>query len=138
MRRVRPASIVWFERLYLGSLLIGVVQSVIGWKDAIALASPAFLLTVQAVVFAFLVGLILLVSRERSNVAKWINVVLFVLGLPVIVSLLVTEKQVGSALLAIVQTLMQGIGLGLLFTASARAWLGRTPGAEAELRTTFD
>ena len=137
---MRPDSIIWFERLFLATLLIGLVHSAATWNESVAIASPAFVLAVQAFSIAVVLTLTLLVSRKRSNVAKWINVALFAVGLVGIVHLVATEKLLGSMLVTIAQTLMQGAGIALLFTASARAWLGRkdAPATEAELRQTFD
>jgi hypothetical protein len=120
---MRPESIVWFERLYLGSLLIGLVQAVVEWEDSIREVPPAVVLAIDAFVFGLGITLTLLVSRKRSNVAKWVNVLLFALYLPLLLYAVVTEPSNVWTPVGFVETSMQATGLGLLFTASARAWL---------------
>ena len=135
---MRPPSIIGFEWLYLFTLLIGAIHAVATWETNVALSSPAFVLTVQTLTFSVLFALVLWVSRGRSNVAKWINVGLFLLGLPGIVILYGRELLLGWHVLTLVQTLLQAVALGLLFTPSARAWLGRKASSPDDLKKTFD
>ena len=70
MEARRPENITWFERLFLGSLLIGVIQAILTWQDSTREMSPATVLTIQGFSFALVITLTLLVSRRRSNVAR--------------------------------------------------------------------
>ena len=128
---MRPASIVAFERLSLLALAIGLLVSVLTWDDNAGTLvaqglSETTLIVIQAVTFLLLVGLVLGVSRGRSNVAKWIYVVLFVVGLVYVV------PQLGSifsrGLLGLVQALqllLQVAALVLLFKRESSEWLAR-------------
>ena len=137
---MRPKTIVAFERIYLLTLLIGVFQAIIGWRQAIALASPGFVVTIQAVAFGLILALVLWVSRGRSKVAKWIMVGLFVLGLPGTFVSFRSGMTLGWPILTLSQTIMQVVALGLLFTPSARAWLSRKSDltSRSELQRTFE
>ena len=76
-----PKSIKTFEQLYLATLLMGIFNSILLFDTVVAQGvSPAFVLFVQAFVVLVLAGLVLLISRKRSNIAKWVLVVLFVVG----------------------------------------------------------
>ena len=126
---MRPPSIVWFERLSLIALAIGAAVSVATWDDVLlSLAGTGIGSTVAAailiVLFALFLGLVLLISRGRSMIAKWVYVILFVGGL------LVTAPGLGGifdlGLLGVVQAvqlLLQVIAVGLLFAPPAGAWL---------------
>jgi len=140
-KETRPWSIVAFERLFLGALLIGAIHSAAKWDELVAMASPAFVLAVQVLTFGLVLLLVLLVSRKRSNIAKWINVGLFVLGLPMLGAQFRSGLALGWPLVTIGQSVIQAIALALLFSPSARDWLnsGRArQKAAQELEQTFD
>ncbi|HUQ12937.1 MAG TPA: hypothetical protein VM055_01515, partial [Novosphingobium sp.] len=69
-------------------------------------------------------------SRKRSNVAKWILVTLFALGLPLFIKLAVHGLLLGAGWISALQTVGQALALGLLFTPTARHWLSRQPASE--------
>ena len=135
---MRPKTIIAFEWISLSMLLVGIVHSIATWEESIAMSSPGFVITVQAFSIGVALALILWVSRGRSNVAKWINVALFVLGLPVMIVLFGSEQMTGSSLVTLAQTVIQMIALGLLFTPSAREWLSKSAPASAVLKQTFE
>jgi len=125
---MRPAAIAWFERLIFAMLALRLVQA---WSNAdkrIELPR-SFLLMVAAAMVALIVLLTLLVSRRRSKVAMWVSIVLFVLGLPALVTTMeLTRRGAVTALTAgsdILQNLLELIAYGLLFTPSARRWMNK-------------
>ena len=133
---MRPSSIQWFERLSLLALAIGALVSVATWGDVLlsvraAGLSPTVAAVIHILLFALLVGLVLLISRGRSVIAKWVYVVLFVAGLAVTAPGLGEIFEQGVlGLVQAVQLLLQVIAIGLLFAPPARAWL-RGEGASA-------
>lgn len=136
---MRPESIANFERLFLGSMALTMIYTVATWND-----TPIPFATWIAVVAVILslglnLLLILLVSRRRSRIAKWILVVFYVLSAPMIVWAWITDPGAGWPLMDAVLLVMQVGGLALLFTPSARAWLkekeGGPPSREALERT---
>ena len=137
---MRPKTIVAFEWLYVFTLLIGVIYSAIMWDEVTAISSPIMVLTVQGFSLIFVIGLVLWTSRGRSNVAKWINVILFVLGLPGEFMLLTSDNAIGWPLASAVQALIQAVALGLLFSPSARHWLTKSDAlpSHGELKQTFE
>lgn len=130
----RPLEISWFERIIFGTLVLGAIQSWIAWRPLAELTSPASLITTQILTFAVIGGLTLLIFRRRSNVAKWISVVMGLLGLPFAIWLAATGKMQGSALISVVQTVGQLAAYALLFTRSSRAWFKGSP----DLKAVFD
>ena len=126
---MRPPSIVWFERLSLLALAIGALVSVATWNEVLASIQSSGIgataaAAIHIVLFALLVGLVLLISRGRSVVAKWVFVILFVGGL------ILTAPGLGGifergllGLVQAVQLLLQVIAVGLLFAPPASAWL---------------
>jgi len=116
--------IVMFERLQLGALFIGVVNTALQYKELSA--GPGGAPLVLSVFFAGLIvmlTLILLISRKGSNVAKWTLVVIacgmIVMYIPTLSDFL--DKGV-VGILSIGQTAMQAIALYLLFTRESQLW----------------
>ena len=135
---MRPKTIVAFEWLYLFTLVLGLFQATVMWDEITVTTSPAMVLTIQGITLAVVLALVLWVSRGRSNVAKWINVALFLLGLPGIVILYSGGLLLGWHVISALQTLLQALALSLLFTPSARDWLGRRNGSRDDLKNTFE
>ncbi|MGD0108718.1 MAG: hypothetical protein ABSC06_32475 [Rhodopila sp.] len=120
---MRPESIAAFEATFFGSLALGVLQSALQWQHLAAVASMQFVVAIQCTVFAVLI-FILGVSRGRSTWAKRFLMLSFALGIPATYHLLMQNGIAIPTILALMQTSIQAIGLGMLFTPSATAWLG--------------
>ena len=126
---MRPRSIVAFERLYLISLLIAAVAAAANWDRSLSFArgfgfGPAFVIVTQAIGLGLVAALIYLIARRRSAVAKWLLVLLFLVGLVVLLRDLPGLIRGGlSGLVPVVQILLQGGAIAMLFTAASRAWL---------------
>ena len=118
----KPNHIKYFERAWLISLAIGVVIS--------ALSSQGMGITaalMQTIVFVILLINILLISRKRSNIAKWVLIVMFFLGLPMYVPLLSILLSAGFVgVLSLLQLTVQLVGVYFLFTHQSRQWFSRT------------
>ena len=127
----RPRPIVLFERLSLGALVIGAVGALFVWRDIAAQmpadVSIATVLAVQALVFFVYAGLVLMVSRRRSNVARWILTVLFAIGAVSSLGDLAAAFAISplAATVNVVQLAMLGAAILLTFNAAARPWFAR-------------
>jgi hypothetical protein len=134
---MRPPSIVNFTRVVLLSLAIGIVATWLSWdklQAAIAATgsgmSTGVVLGIQGVTIALYLLLIWFISAHGSPVAKWIYVVLCVLGL---VFGLIGFRQTLAygtlpALLAAVQYILSIISLWLLFRPDSKAWFSEGRG----------
>ena len=128
---MRPASIVAFERLSLLALAIAVLASVLNWDREIASytaqgVDASLLPIAMGGLAAVYVVLILLISRGRSSVAKWIYVVLTVVGLVFVVPQLGAMFSRGlMGLVQALQLLLQVAALVLLFKRESSDWLAR-------------
>jgi hypothetical protein len=128
-----PSNVARFEQLMYASLLIGLFNSALTWNQNVARASKIggayFVLYIQVFVLAFIVLFIWLVARRRKNWARWVLLVLFVLGMPgtvrVVRHWLSIEPVAG--VLNLVQILAQVIALVYVFTGNARDWFKGTP-----------
>ena len=121
---MRPQPIVLFERLYLFSILLGVASTISYWGELSRLAPVASLAGVGFVLLAAMTTLVLLVSRRRSEVAKWVLVLITVAGLAFALPSLPASIAAGPrGWLGIAQSLLQVAAVALLFTAPGRAWL---------------
>ena len=140
----RPLSIVWFERCYLGSLVVLLVQKALSWNAMIAASNaklednpaaaqfgPSFVsgILVGTIVLMIVISLLLwyFTAKKASVVTKWIITVLFALNvLSVVMGAVRGTMEAGSigAVLGIVALVLNGIAVWQLFKPDARAWFG--------------
>lgn len=132
---MRPASIIQFERFYLGALAIGLGNSALTWNKAqdmlandpnmaaVGLGS-GFLISTMVIGLAIPLLLWYFVAKRGSNIAKWILVVLFGLGLiGILMSLASPMLGTLSLVMTLITTAMQGYAVFMLFKPDAVAWL---------------
>jgi hypothetical protein len=130
-----PSNVARFEQLMYLSLGIGVIQSLLRWNQSVAQASAIggakFVFFGLIVTFAILVLIIWLIARRRRNWARWVMLVMFILGLPFSVRMLsrMLPAEPLSVALSSVQVLAQAIAFFLIFTGNARDWFKRVPAA---------
>lgn len=139
---MRPRSIILFERLFLASIAISALAGI--WSTLhIDLLLPAGMPPELATVMPFIAGGGLVVSgaikllfwffiaRRGANVAKWIFVVLFVIGLfgsvRAILGIGPVSLPIVMRLIAFVQLLLQSTCVWLLFRPDAARWLKGEP-----------
>ncbi len=70
-----PNSIKLFEKLTIWSLVLGSISSLFVPVEAPVEVSAGFVLIAVLVFFGLYIGLMLLVSRQRSVIAKWIWII---------------------------------------------------------------
>lgn len=121
-----PSRVVRFEQLMYASLGIGVVIAVLEANRLAAMAGVGvgFLLVMQLLLIALFVLLIWLIARRRKNWARWVILIFFLLGLPMLVpdflEMLDANPIVG--LLSAIQVILQIAALCFLFTGNSRVW----------------
>ncbi len=135
---MRPASIAMFDRLFLGSLALGLVNAVLGYDATIAqleadpavaemgLAGPGFVIVTMAFGFGISLLLWFLISRKAITVAKWVLVVLTVIGL-FSIPVALADVPLSQAIITVVVTVMQLAAVVFLFRADAKAWFAHGP-----------
>lgn len=135
----RPPSIIWFERFFWGSILIGFLSAGFAWNDiAREIESDAVSSTTGIVFLAFIFAITIgisiafwyFIARRGSNIAKWIYTVWMGLGsLWTLVTLFDPTAVRGGALAAsLISTLLTLASIACLFRADAVAWLtGKAP-----------
>ncbi|ALJ12793.1 hypothetical protein [Sphingopyxis macrogoltabida] len=137
---MKPDSIILFDRLYLGSLVLGALNFIIGWSaisEKLA-SSPEFAATGFGsgfIIASFVIGMIInlviwyFISARASKVAKWILVAFFALGLVSILRNL--DNPLGPQGLSLgvtfVLTILQGVAIYMLFRPDAAAWFNGKP-----------
>lgn len=118
-----PSSIKYFEWVFLGSLIIGSTVSILAYSTRAGISGNDALLYALTGIDLFLV---ILVSRRRSNIARWILVAMVVMGTPFYFSNLVIYLTMGLiGVMSSIQLVAQYGSICLLFTADSRQWLER-------------
>jgi len=130
---MRPISIVWFERLFLLSLGLALLVSLLQYdlllaeiEGQAAFASlglgSGFVIAVIAI--SLLVPLLLwyFIARRASNPAKWILVLLTAAGL-LYLDIDAARMWAPANIMALIVTALQIAAVALLFRADARGWL---------------
>ena len=142
---MRPKSIVMFERLFLASLVLGLLNFLLSYQDAAALVANdtgaqklglggGFLIGITAVSTVVYLLLWFLVARMASNIAKWVLVVFVGLGVLAALPALAGAWSVALALSLVVYAL-EVLALVYLFRPDAKAWLAGKDRADP---ATFD
>jgi uncharacterized protein YhhL (DUF1145 family) len=137
---VRPKTIVFFEWIVFGTILLDILQTYLDWDQIIAqvaMSHPnssavALTLTVTVFVLVLVATLTLLVARRRSKIAMWVSIALFAFGLFSVFVQSTTDKLLGSdIILAALENIGQVVAYGLLFTP-LRATLDETRGRKGQ------
>lgn len=135
---MRPASITMFDRLFLGSLGLGLVNVVLSYDTTIGqleanpavaemgLAGPGFVIATMAFGYGISLLLWFLTARKAVNVAKWVLVVLTVIG-TLGTPLALVDVPLPQAIITVVLTVMQLAALWFLFRPDAKAWFAHGP-----------
>lgn len=132
---MRPVSIVWFERLFLLSLLIGLLNAILSYDRTLAMvqSDPAFAqlgwgsgFVIVVTAISLLIPLLLwyFIARRASVIAKWLLVAITAIG----VLMIGFEPGEGASLTNIgilATTILQVAAIVLLFRRDAVAWLGK-------------
>ena len=133
---MRPQSIIRFERFFLASLLLGLLNTALSFGTSMAQldADPilrgtgyVMVMMISTLVISFGIQLLLwfFIARKASNVAKVILVVLTVLGFAAMIPSIGTLIQQGPITLTFtfLLTVLQIIAIIHLFRPDAKAWL---------------
>jgi hypothetical protein len=122
--KMRPKSVVLAEALYLASIAILLLISMLTWTDAVAQGGAILAGGVTAFGVGLSLLLLILTTRKASRIALWFLVGLTALG-AVGVMVQVNKGILAAGLigvLTIVQLVLTLIPILLLFRPSARAW----------------
>lgn len=119
-----PRSVKLFEQLCLGSLLLGILLAALQINEMKLQAAEGVAFAVQFVITALILAtVVLLTSRKRSSIAKWILIIFFFAGLVFYIPILANLLRGGVAgLIGFLQTAMQAFGIYLLFTSDSKEW----------------
>jgi hypothetical protein len=129
-----PRCVRRFEYLMYLTLAIGLVVASLQYDSVHSKAVDAFgqenagtfILFVQTAVFISMLTIALLITRKRSRIAKWIYVVMFILGIPMYVPQLLKMFSNGpSGYFSSAQTIVQCYMIYLLFTKDFKKWMDR-------------
>lgn len=133
---MRPESIKNYERFFFAAFALELINSAVSYEDNLGpiLSDPAmaeaglgagFLISMMIIGFAIALLLWYLTARRASNIAKWIQIVLF--GFGVLITVTSWGDMVGPGMVApflvLAITVLNFVSLSFLFRADAKAWL---------------
>jgi hypothetical protein len=132
---MRPASIVQFERLFLGALALEVLVDVLAWQGEVAAAAkgysqfaavaPTLVGGIMAVSILASLALWYFVARRGSNIAKWIVAVWFVVSTVLLALSLLHISFTLPVVLGWLAYLLRAWSVSYLFKPDAEAWFIR-------------
>jgi hypothetical protein len=136
---MRPQSIVQFERLYILGIVLSLAASVWSFGQGANLlpagATPGMVAALPWVAgFGIVIGLainlclLFFIAHRGSEVAKWIFLILFTLGVAGALRGLSAPSitlPIGLRLLSLLHVIIQGVCVWLLFRPDARPWFRR-------------
>lgn len=118
---MRPKAIDLFEKLFVGSLAMGVANVML-----LSPARRAGLPVLELATLGISLVLVLLVSRGRNNVFRWILTILTLGGIPFFIYYTIREGGIDASWA--VSVLISALQLGALFQLfrpEANAWFAR-------------
>jgi hypothetical protein len=127
----RPNSIIWFERLYLGSTLLGLINSALNWSrltEQVASTPGAGMLPggflIGSMIFGIVINLLLwyFIARRGANVARIILTVLFGFGIIGVFTMFFQPLPLSMKAVPIISFVLQAIGVFLLWRPDAKPW----------------
>jgi hypothetical protein len=133
---VRPKTIIWFEWVFLITLIFPVVSSALSGEALLQKGLPAmaFLLPVALLILKF--AMVFLVSRKRNRVALWTLVILTSLAILTAVYAVLKVGLMVLLLKSLIVPSIQALALALLFLPVSQQWL-RTKKTTGSLEDTF-
>jgi hypothetical protein len=128
-----PPDIIWFERLWLGTLVLSAIITVtmFDWSSGRLGRTGAALLTSVRFGGSFL--LMLLCTRRRSNLVRWVIAVPFNLTIVVYDVIRLPEILERDPILGVVvlRLALTFAATYMLFTPHSRSWFFREPPPES-------
>ncbi len=123
-----PKNVRLFEKLWYGSLGIGILNSILEYQYLVNLAGIGFLLIIEISIFVLTVFFIWLIARMRKGWARWVIFVFFVIGAPFYIPQLseMLERNILVSLLSILQVILQILGLCFVFTGDSVNWFKKS------------
>jgi hypothetical protein len=114
MNDAAPPDIRRFEALQVTSIIVGLINQTAAAQDGLMDAAIGDVL---------MLVITLLVSRRRKNWARWLLLIMFVLGAAYMMWNAAAVFALGYPLLTIAATVLQVVALILLFTNQSSDWL---------------
>lgn len=109
--------LIKFERCIFASLALGIIVAALGMKSMTsdfgsAMAIAAF----QVLILVFLLVIVMLITRKKSKIAKWVWLLFFIAGLVMYIPILGNMLVNGfTGILSVAQLLIQCLGTYFLF-----------------------
>lgn len=125
---MRPRSIMLFERLYLLAIAIEMVRAASDWPQLVQPSSPDRWVRPASILVSLL--LVLLASRRRHRWAGLVLGALFVIGLPMVATVLRPGQLLETSAVIVMQVVLQALALAFLIAPASRAWFAGASVAE--------
>jgi uncharacterized membrane protein len=138
----RPQSIIWFERLYLALIAIGLLNAVLRWSSMQEMIAqqpnsavlPDWFLPMTLGI-GFLINILFwyFIARRGSNVARWIYIVILVIGVLGLILSAVMGTLFANQVNGVIGLINTGLSLAcgwLIFRPDAQPWFAGVRGPD--------
>jgi hypothetical protein len=128
---IMPSNISNYMWLCIMNLAIFIVVAYFGFDQAVAKLPMAgggtLIIIVDVISFAISAGLLAAVAWGRQNWARWVQLILYVLGLAAMAIGYQKMIEAGSVQMAVaaIQTVIAGLALFFVFSGNAKEWFDR-------------
>ena len=126
---MRPRPIVLFERVYLLAIAIEIARVAGDWPQLMQTSSPDAWVRLASILVSLL--LVLLAARRRHRWAGLVLGALFLIGLPMVATVLQPGTPFETSAVIVAQVFLQAVALAFLIAPASRGWFAATLAAEA-------
>lgn len=125
---MRPKVIQWFLISQIASLAFGLYEILSDW-DALSASTPGVpesaITAIVVVSYAINLALLFFIGWRRSNVARWIYIVLATIGLTSVIASFAMPTENTAILSSIIQFILGAAGIILLLIPAVSVWFSR-------------
>ena len=129
MMQNRPKDIEWFAYIQIGVIIVGFINGLINWDALISMPgnSANQQIATQVIGYSITFALLYFIVMKASNAARWICVVLTVMGTLFIIPILFisTIPMPGGKVMPLLLSIAPLISLWFLFTPASRIWFDK-------------
>lgn len=122
-----PQNVARFEILMYLSIVMTVLIGVLDFSRFAPIVGPRFIVGTVVATVAVTALIVWLIARRRQNWARWLLLVLFVIGIPgyAMAFFELAQDAIVTTAMSFMRVILQAAALYYVFTGDARDWFHR-------------